>query len=253
MMYLDGDDEAITPVQELVSFLAPTSLEADQYRMLRHAVERARQDAGWRVFAMTSACAGDGKTITTLNLAGSLAQASDARILIVCADLHRETVSEYLGLDKRQPGLAEAIMNEDFGLADAVRRLDALNISILPTGNVPLSKPYELLASPRFGALLNDARRTYDYVLVDTPPVAPLADCRLLGRWVDGFIIVVAANKTPRKLLVEALRMIDSDKVLGTVFNGDDQPLSAYYGYYSQYHQAPTSPARSSVWWPTSR
>jgi capsular exopolysaccharide synthesis family protein len=235
LTYLDHADEPIKPVQELVSFLSPASLEADQYRMLRHAVERARQDAGWRVFAVTSACAGDGKTITTLNLAGSLAQAPDTRLLIVCADLHRETVSEYLGLDRRQPGLAEAIMNEDFNLADAVRRLDALNISILPTGNVP-SKPYELLASPRFGALLNDARRTYDYVLIDTPPVAPLADCRVLGRWVDSFIIVVAANKTPRKLLVEALRMIDSEKVLGTVFNGDEQPLSAYYGYYSQYH-----------------
>lgn len=233
LIYLDRTDEPVKPVQELVSFLAPTSLEADQYRMLRHAVERARQESGWRVFGITSAGANDGKTITTLNLAGSLAQSSSTRVLVVCADLHRETVSEYLGLDRRQPGLAEAIGNEDFGLADAVRRLDALNISILPPGEVA-SKPYELLASPRFGALLNDARRTYDYVLVDTPPVAPLADCRLLGRWVDGFILVVAANKTPRKLLGEALRMLDSEKVLGTVFNGDAQPLSPYYGYYSR-------------------
>ena len=233
LMYLDRADEPITPVQELVSFLAPSSLEADQYRMLRHVVERARQESGWRIFGVTSAGAGDGKTITTLNLAGSLAQSPSTRVLIVCCDLHRETVSEYLGLDRRRPGLAEAILNEEYTLAAAVRRLEALNISILPPGDVA-SSPYELLASPRFGALLNDARRHYDYVLVDTPPVAPLADCRLLGRWVDGFIVVVAANKTPRKLLGEALRMLDSDKVLGTVFNGDEQPLSPYYGYYAR-------------------
>jgi capsular exopolysaccharide synthesis family protein len=235
-------DPAPRPVAELVSFVAPGSAEADQYRMLRHAVERLHQDAGCQVFAITSAGAGDGKTVTTLNLAGSLAQSAGTRVLVICADLHRETVTEYLGLTRlRSPGLAEAIINEHYGLAQAVRRFDALNVSILPGGNAQV-RPYELLASPRLKTLMAEARRTYDYVLIDTPPVAPLADCRLLGRWVDGFIVVVAANKTPRKLLAEALSLLDSATVLGVVFNGDEQPLSPYYGYYAHHHP-PAEPA----------
>jgi capsular exopolysaccharide synthesis family protein len=236
-------DPAAKPVEELVSFVAPSSAAADQYRMLRHAVERLHQDAGCQVFGITSAGAGDGKTVTTLNLAGSLSQSTGTRVLVICADLHRETVTEYLGLTRlRTPGLAEAIMNERYGLTQVVHRLDELNVSILPPGDVQV-RPYELLASPRLKSLLAEARRLYDYVLIDTPPVAPLADCRLLGRWVDGFIVVVAANKTPRKLLAEALNLLETSKVLGVVFNGDEQPLSPYYGYYAHHQPSTTASA----------
>lgn len=228
---LDGQPH---PVEELVSFTAPSSLEADQYRMLRHAVERMHQDDGYRVFGITSAAAGDGKSVTTLNLAGSLAQSRGSRVLIVCADLHRETVPQYLGINAAgRPGLADAITHDSYQLAQVTHRVEAFNVAIVTGGNVQ-SRPYELLSSRRLQALLDEARRDYDYVLIDTPPVAPLADCRLLGRWVDGFILVVAANKTPRKLLAEALRVLEPAKLLGVVFNGDDSPLSPYYGYYGR-------------------
>ncbi len=239
----DRDVLDAQPIQELVSFTAPSSLEADQYRMLRHAVERLRHESGCQVFGITSAGAGDGKTVTTLNLAGAIAQSSGTRVLVVCADLHRETVTQYLGLPNfRGPGLADVIVNEGYGLDDVVRRIARFNVSILPAGNVT-SRPYELLASPRFGEIVAEARRRFDYVLIDTPPVAPLADCRLLGRAVDGFIVVVAADKTPRKLLGEALALLDLSKVLGVVFNGDPQPLSPYYGYYA-HHSNSVPPSR---------
>ena len=229
--------EQSSPVEELVSFVAPSSVEADQYRMLRHAVERLHHDAGCQVFGITSAGAGDGKTVTTLNLAGSLAQSAGTRVLVICADLHRETATEYLGLARTgSPGLAEVIANEQYTLHDGLRRLEALNISVVPAG-IAHTRPYELLASRRFEELLQDARKHYDYVLVDTPPVAPLADCRLLARWVDGFIVVVAANKTPRKLLGEALNLLAPARIFGVVFNGDEQPLSPYYGYYAKRRQ----------------
>lgn len=245
----DALDEPAKPIEELVSFVAPASPEADQYRMLRHAVERLHRDAGFQVFGITSAGAGDGKSVTTLNLAGSLAQSAEARVLIVSADLHRATVTEYLGLARlRSPGLAEAILDEQYGLPQVVHRLDALNVSVLPAGDVQ-ARPYELLASPRLEVLLAEARRLYDFVLIDTPPVAPLADCRLLTRLVDGFLVVVAAHKTPRKLLAEALSLLEPAKVLGVVFNGDAQPLSPYYGYYGRPHPSSGAPARPSAWW----
>ena len=222
------------PVEELVSLIAPASLEADQYRMLRHAVERLHHDKKYQVFGVTSAAAGDGKSVTTLNLAGSLAQSRNARVLVMCADLHRETVPQYLGrTDLRVPGLADALAGDTHTLSQVAHRLEEFNVSIVPAGQVQ-SRPYELLSSRRLQTLIEEARHLYDYVLIDTPPVAPLADCRLLARWVDGFIFVVAAHKTPRKLLAEALRVFEPGKLLGVVFNGDDQPVSPYYGYYAR-------------------
>jgi Mrp family chromosome partitioning ATPase len=89
---------------------------------------------------------------------------------------------------------------------------------------------------------LKEARSRFDYVLIDTPPLLPLPDCRLIGQWVDGFIILVTAHRTPRKALADALAMLDSNKVLGTVFNGDDRPLAPYGGYYGYYGRHEVAP-----------
>jgi capsular exopolysaccharide synthesis family protein len=234
--------------EQLVSLIAPGSFAADQYRALRHTVERLHKDPGIQVLALTSSCPGEGKTITTLNLAGALAQSPDRRVLLIDADLHRPTVAQYLALGPdRSPGLADALMDSEFGLTRVVRRLEWLNLSILPAGCLK-GVAYEMLNSPRFEALLMEARRAYDYVLIDTPPVVPLPDCRLIGRWVDGFLIIVAAHKTPRKLLSEALDLFDPSKVIGLVFNGDDRPLAGYYDYYRSYY-GPSAPTNDRGAW----
>ena len=91
--------------------------------------------------------------------------------------------------------------------------------------------------SPRLETLLREARDQYDYVILDTPPVVPVSDCRLLTRWIDGLIVVVAAHKTPRRLVEEALNLLDNTMVLGIVLNRDDHPLFAHYRrqYYRGY------------------
>jgi capsular exopolysaccharide synthesis family protein len=220
--------------EELVSLLAPSSLEADLYRTLRQSVERMHRESGLKVLAMTSATPGDGKTLTCLNLAGALAQTRGSRVLVVDADLHQPAVAEYLGLPPPfTMGLVDLIDNDKYSLAQATIRLESLNLSVLPAGET--EEAFGLLASTRVDALMAEARRSYDFVIVDSPPVAPLSDCRLIERCVDGFALVVAAHKTPRKFLgeaVEALNLIDPQKILGVVFNGDDRPLTPYYGYY---------------------
>ena len=115
---------------------------------------------------------------------------------------------------------------------------------MLTAGACPLL-PYEALSSPRFGALLGELRGRYDHVVVDTPPVVPVADCRALGQWVDGFVIVVAAHRTPRALLAEALSAMDPQKVVGIVFNKDDRRLSRHYRY--DYGTARPEPAHRAV------
>ena len=239
--------------EPLVSILAPTSLEADQYRALRHVVERLRRDSGLHVLAVTSPGPGDGKTVTTINLAASLAQSHRARTLLIDADLHRSSVAEYLGIgNPRAPGLVDAILNEEHTLDRMVHRLEPLNLFVLTAGMYQAGT-YELLNSPRMEALLEQARSQYEYVIVDTPPLLPLPDCRVLGRCVDGFLIVVAAHKTPRKVLMEAVNLLDPAKIIGTVFNGDNGALEPYGGYYSYYHHGTAGDMRNGGrgrhWW----
>jgi succinoglycan biosynthesis transport protein ExoP len=85
------------------------------------------------------------------------------------------------------------------------------------------------------GELLAEARRHYDYIIVDTPPLIPFPDCRLLGKWVDGFLVVVAAHKTSRKLVEEALHVVEATQLLGLVFNRDDRPMTRYGSTGSSY------------------
>lgn len=238
--------ERLEVAEQLVSLLAPNSFAADQYRTLRHNVEGLRAASGLHVLAVTSPGPGDGKTITTLNLAGALAQNFDARVLVVDADLRRPKVAEYLGLgSQHSPGVIDLLQDPAGDLNRAVRRLEGFNLSVLPAG-IPHVSPYELLNSPRLEALLTEARRRYDWVIVDTPPLVAVPDGRLIGRWVDGFLIIIGAHKTPRKLVAEALDLVDPAKVIGIVFNGVDRPLSGRYGYYSHYY---TPDARRGSWW----
>ena len=101
-----------------------------------------------------------------------------------------------------------------------------------------------MLRSPRLDAMLREARERYEFVVIDTPPLLPVFDSALLAKASDGVLIVVAANQTPRKLLGEALNMLDPAKVLGIVFNRDARPLFGYYdAYYREYFPDPSQVA----------
>jgi capsular exopolysaccharide synthesis family protein len=221
--------------EHLVSLLDPSSFEAEQYRTLRHVVEQRRRASGLAILAVTSPAPGDGKTTTSINLAASLAQASRSRVLLVDADLRLSSVGKLLGLGVESgPGLTDLILDPSLSLADLVRTLPSSNLSVLTAGRPP-EAPYEILKSPRLENLLQEAKGKYDIVVLDTPPVLPIPDCRLLAQWVDGFLMVVAANKTPQRLVGEALNLLDRSKVIGIVFNRDHRPLSGYYGYDYYY------------------
>ena len=216
----------------LVSLLAPSSFVAEQYRTLELRVEHLHKASNLSIVAVTSPRAGDGKTLTTINLAGALSQAPDSRVLIVDADLRQSSMAHCLGLDGgRGRGLVGAILDPTLSLKDVVEPCPPFNFSVLRAGRRP-SAPYELLKSPRLGQLLDEARHDYDYVIVDMPPLVPLPDYGVIARWVDGFLVVVTAHRTPRKLVEDALKVLEPSTVIGVVFNGADQTFSRYYGSY---------------------
>jgi capsular exopolysaccharide synthesis family protein len=219
--------------ERLVSLLAPSSVAAEQYRGLRHVVEESHK----HVVAITSPTPGDGKTTTAINLAGALAQAPETRVLLAETDLRLPRVGERLGLDgSHVRGLADAIADDGLTLPDVVQHLPRFNLSVLPAGRSPASA-YETLKSPRLEELLEEARRHYDHIVLDTPPIVPVPDCRLIARVADAFVVVVAAHRTPRQLLEESLVAIDLAKILGLVFNGDDHMRRGYYGYDSYFSE----------------
>jgi capsular exopolysaccharide synthesis family protein len=205
----------------LVSLLNPASFAAEQYRVLCYAMEQARKDADLQVMAVTSPGVGDGKSTTAINLAGALAQPTAARVLLIEADLRRPSFTEYLGLvPSMDHNLARAVLDSSLTLQDVVRPYLPFNLAVLPAKH-PSAAPHEVFQSPRLGELLREARRDYDYVIMDTPPLIPFPDCRFIEKWIDSFLVVVTAHKTPRKLIKEALDAMDPAKIAGFVFNGD--------------------------------
>lgn len=219
----------------LVTLTAPDTFAAERYQGLRLKLEQLRATTALKVIAITSPGAGDGKTLTSINLAGVLARESDARILLVDADLRRSSVRGQLGLGAGAAGLADLIAGSRKTLPELIQRPERCAFDVLPTGSSSRSVQ-QLFRSGRFTQILDDARGRYDYVLLDTPPLVPVFDAAVLARAVDGMILVVAADKTPRKLLAAALDMVDSSKVVGIVFNADNSPLFGYNsGAYRPY------------------
>jgi capsular exopolysaccharide synthesis family protein len=226
----EGDAEV---EEHLVSLLAPTSFEAEQYRELRHLIEQRQGAAAFSVIAVSSPSVGDGKTTTAINLAGAFAQAPDARVLLIDADLRGADLTPHLGLDEHVgPGFVDAILDPSLTLEKVARAHSYFNLSVIEAGRLP-SAPYEVLKSPRVGELLAEARQKFDCVIVDTAPIVAVPDSRIIAKWIDGFLLVVAAHRTPRKLFEEALSLIDPGKLVGLVFNSDDRHISRH-SYTSQ-------------------
>ena len=231
----------------LVSLVTPAAFEAEQYRALRHIVEQLHKSAGLSVIAVSSPAVGDGKTTTAINLAGALAQAPEARVLLIEADLRRPSIGRLLGFGEvTGRGLVDAVQDRSLSLGQVVRPRPPFNMHVLLAGQAPAT-PYELLKSPRVGELLDAARQQYDYVVLDTPPLVAVQDCRVIARWIDGLLVVVAAHRTPRRLVEEALSVVDPAKIIGLVFNGDDPLLSIYQpSRYAEYH--PQGTKATGLW-----
>ncbi len=216
----------------LVSFTSPGSFAAEQYQGLRLTIERLTKAHGPQVLAITSPAAGEGKTLTSVNLAGALARESDSRVLLIDADLRRPAVGSTLNLPA-SPGLTDVLSSDQLELSAVAQQVRPYQLWVVSSGS-PNPAIHRLLRSPRLDSLLVRARQQFDVVIIDTPPLLPVFDSAVLARIVDHLLVVVAANQTPRKLLGEALNLVDPGKVMGIVFNRDDRPL---FGYYNEYYR----------------
>ena len=200
----------------LVAGLAPKSLAAEQYRSLRTRLAQMEGSGGLRTVLITSPQKGEGKSVTASNLALTMAQELQRRVVLVEADLRKPSLQHLFGLPPG-PGLAEYLTGA-VELKDAMRFVPEHNLTVLTAGTAPLN-PAELLGSTGMRRLLDHLRTRFDRVILDTPPVLPLADVAILAPLVDGSLIVVRAGVTPKPAIENALRAFDSSRLLGVVLN----------------------------------
>jgi protein-tyrosine kinase len=217
----------------LIAATASHSLAAEQYRALRTRIKRAENGRALRAIAITSPGKGDGKSLTAANLALTMAQEFQQRVLLVDGDLRRPSVHRLFGVSDG-PGLSDVLMG-GAEMDEAIQTLADYNLAILPAGTPP-GHPAELLGSAAMRRLLDALRTRYDRIIIDLPPVAPLADLHIVAPLADGVLMIVRAGVTPKPAIERALSGLESGKVLGLVLNdaGDraaDRHTYEGYGY----------------------
>jgi capsular exopolysaccharide synthesis family protein len=213
----------------------PRSSLAEAYRVVRTNLLFSSPDSTSRRLVVTSVHPGEGKSTTVTNLAVSLAQ-NGSRVLVIDADLRRPVLDKHFALSKT-PGLSDLIAGE-CGPAEAIRRTKHDGLSVIPCGSVA-PNPAELLGSARMRELLDGFPDTYEWILLDAPPVFAIADAPVLSASMDGLLLVVAAERTTRPALRRAIDQIFAvgGKIVGVVLNRLDVERNDYYGHpYSNYY-----------------
>ncbi len=221
----------------IVSFHDPASPVGEQYKMIRTNLQTLQATKNFKTFALTSSINGEGKTVTSVNLAITFAhELNNKSILLIDADMRKGKVARYLGIHSR-PGLSEILSGEIEAEAAFVSP-GIENLTVIPAGKMP-KNPAELLGSKKMGRLLEGFKARFDYVFIDTPPVMPLTDPCVLGPLTDGVILVVQAGRTQRSAIktIEHRLYQAHANVIGYILTNVEYHVPHYlYRYVHEYH-----------------
>jgi non-specific protein-tyrosine kinase len=241
-LYLDAPVLAFVPhvkgrdrerVSQLIVHLDPRSPVAEAYRTIRASVLSMAHKRDLKVLGITSPVQGEGKSMTSANIAAALGQ-TDKRVLVLSADIRKPRIHEFFSATNER-GLSE-VLEGMISFGDAVERSEN-NIWVLAGGHFP-SQPAELLQSPAMGELLASVRKQFDFVIIDCPPVLGLADCLAVLPLVDAVLLVVQADKTRGGAILEVGDRLDRVGVsIDAVIMNDvrvarGRPGHRTYGYY---------------------
>ncbi|MCM0083325.1 XrtA-associated tyrosine autokinase [Geomonas sp. Red32] len=224
----------------LVNLHAPFSDTAEEYRKLKLAlVEISATDKAFHnMVLVTSSVPSEGKSLTAVNLAMSLAQELDHGVLLVDADLRKPALHRYLEIEQGV-GLSDLLV-EKAQLGEAVIDTGIGKLSVIRAGS-HIDNPAELFSSAKMKALVEQLRRTFPdrFLIFDTPPVLPFAETRSLSRLVDGVLFVVMERLVSQANVREAMEALKGAHILGTVYNAalqasHDERYSRYHGYYKR-------------------
>ncbi|AMY10091.1 Tyrosine-protein kinase YwqD [Luteitalea pratensis] len=209
----------------------------EEYRKLASSLHQAQINHRLQVVLVASAVPGEGKSLTAANVALTLTTSYSRKVLLIDADLRRPSLHGLFRAPETS-GLSEGLD------AATASRVSAIQLSpllaLLPAGR-PVENPVPLLTSERMGELVRDARQHFDWIVIDTPPVALLTDANLLTKECDGALLVIHANRTPYALVQKAVQALGKPKIFGVVLNRLEDHITVhsgygkYGGYYNDY------------------
>lgn len=230
----------------LVSTATGAGALVEQYRKLAATLHYAQKERGTRVVMVASAVASEGKTLTASNLALTLSESYQRRVLLMDGDLRRPSMHTLFHVPNVY-GLNDELKSSVPGRLPQIEITERLT---LVTAGRPDPDPISGLTSDRMRDIVQTARRDYDWVVMDTPPVGLLPDANLLAAMMDVAILVIGAGRTPYRLVERAIAALGRERILGAVLNRVDQAaVAGGYGYGYGYHgYYGTKPAKQR-WW----
>ncbi len=236
----DAIHTALDP--HLVSVQSPHSAVGEQFRTLKARLFKMKEQDGLKSILVTSAAPSDGKTLTATNLALTISMEFSQKVLLVDCDLRKPSVHHLLGIPHGR-GLSDCLLSEsDWESQIPFQNVSGLNL--IQAGSIS-EKPAEILNSQRMKDFMTLARNEYDWIILDSPPLIPLADSELLSTMTDGILLVVRSGQTPGHLITEAIKILKNKNLLGLIFNGVEVSKKSGYYYYS-YGKAKDFPSKVS-------
>ena len=207
----------------------PKSVAAEAYRSLRTNIQYSSFDNKYQTLVVTSANPGEGKTTVAGNLALVLAQ-GESKVLLVDCDMRRPSIHKKLRISNTY-GISDLLVgNKNM---ESVEHKYKKNLTVVSAGKIP-PNPAEMLASKAMTAFLEEMKKHFDYIVLDTPPLQAVTDAQILSTKVDGTLIVVRAGVTKKEAVHNAISIINkvNGNIIGTVLNGADNSRDKYYYYY---------------------
>lgn len=222
------------PSAHLVALSEPQSLAAEKFRVLVTRLNNIRAKRELKSMQVTSGVMDEGKTLVAANLAVTLARHSQSRVLLVEGDLHNPALASLLGISHLK-GLNHWWRDTNALISNYVYRINDLPLWFLPAG-CRFDQPGDVLQSARFSEAFAQIAGSFDWIVVDSTPLLPMADPNIWNRLVDGTLLVVREGVAPIKALKKGLASLDNPKLIGVVLNG----ASEYdrVNYYDQYYAA---------------
>ena len=207
---------------------APKSIDAEAYRSLRSNIEYSSFDDEYRVIVVTSSVPGEGKSTTSGNLAIALAQSGNSVLLVDC-DMRKPSIHKKFKISNAA-GTAELLLRKK--LFEEVANKYNENLTIITAGKIP-PNPSEMLASRAMTAFIEEMKKEFKYIILDTPPLQAVTDAQVLSTKADGVLLVVSAGSTKREIVLNSVDLIKKvqGKVIGTVLNGVENKKNNYYYY----------------------
>ena len=224
-----GDDRS----PDLVCLNSPKSTASESYRGIRTNILFSSAGSAPQVILLTSPGPREGKTITTANLAITMAQ-SGSKVVVMDCDLRRPKIHHLFGVS-RDRGMTNLLVGSD-GIEKTLIHTQIPNLDLIPSGPLP-PNPSEMLGSERMADLVKELRKHYTRILIDSPPITAVTDSMILSKYVDGVIVIIRAGDTVRDVAKNSIKQLQTvgAHILGGILNAVDIGKDKYYYYY--YYQ----------------